>query len=89
MVPGSGCEDPVDTDKPFACPKCGFRDSVFHPICPECGRPFMRDYLDTQVHPRDPDLTGVCTSKFWIWVFLLSTLGGIIVSLLFSFGVLR
>ena len=89
MTPDSGREDPENTEKPFACPKCGYRDSVFHPICPECGRPFMRDYLDTQVHPRDPDLTGVCTSKFWIWVFLLSTLGGIIISLLFSFGILR
>jgi DNA-directed RNA polymerase subunit RPC12/RpoP len=89
MTPDSAHEDQEITEKPFTCPKCGYRDSVFHPICPECGRPFMRDYLDTQVHPRDPDLTGVCTSKFWIWVFLLSTLGGIIISLLFSFGVLR
>lgn len=89
MTPGSAHEDPEITEKPFACPKCGYRDSAFHPICPECGRPFMRYYLDTQVHPRDPDLTGVCTSKFWIWVFLLSILGGIIINLLFSFGILR
>jgi hypothetical protein len=89
MTPDSGREDPVDADKPFTCPKCGYRGAVFHPICPECGRPFMRDYPDTQVHPRDPDLTGVCSSKFWIWIFLLSTLGGITISLLFSFGILR
>jgi hypothetical protein len=89
MTSGSGCEEPVDTEKPFICPKCGYHDAIFHAICPECGRPFMRDYIDTQVYPRDPDLTGVCTSKFWIRVFLLFTLGGIIISLLFSFGILR
>lgn len=79
----------MDTEKPFRCPKCGYRDTVFHPICPECGRPFMRDYIDTQFHPRDPDLTGVCTSKFWIWILLLSTLGGLITHVLFSFGILH
>jgi hypothetical protein len=89
MTVDSAHEDPEITETPFVRPKCGYRDAVFHPICPECGRPFMRDYLDTQVHPRDPDLTGVCTSKFWIWVFLLSTLAGILIHLLFSFGILR
>jgi hypothetical protein len=44
--------------KPFTCPKCGYADSEFHTICPECSRPFMRDYADTRIHPRDPDLTG-------------------------------
>jgi hypothetical protein len=72
---------------PFTCPKCGHEDSVFHEICPACGRPFFRDYIDTQVHPGDPDLTGVCTTRSWIWVFLILTLGGITIGLLASFGI--
>ena len=79
----------MSQEKPFTCPKCGYEDSIFHEICPGCGRPFFRDYMDTQVHPRDPDLKGVCTSRFWIWVFLLSILGGILINLLFSFHILR
>jgi hypothetical protein len=74
-------------DKPFTCPKCDHKDSTFHMICPECGQRFVRDYMDTQFYPKDPDLTGICTSKFWIWVFLLLTLGGIIFGLLSSFGI--
>lgn len=78
----------MSTQMPFTCPKCGHADSVFHTICPECGRPFVRDYTDTQIHPRDPDLTGVCTSRFWIRVFLVLMVGGIAMSLLLSFGLL-
>jgi hypothetical protein len=55
----------------FTCPRCGYQDPALHTICPECGRPFQRDYIDTRVHPRDPDLTGVCTSRFWARVILL------------------
>ena len=62
----------AQSDASFACPHCGFRDSVFHPICPECGRPFQRDYVDVRMHPRDPDLTGVMTSRFWARVFLVA-----------------
>ena len=79
----------MSTKAPFTCPKCGHEDRKFHEICPECGRPFFRDYTDTRVHPRDPDLTGVCTSKFWIRVFLLLTLGSIVAGTLLSFGILR
>jgi hypothetical protein len=74
--------------KPFVCPKCGHEDAEFHTLCPDCGRPFFRDYIDTRMHPRDPDLTGVCTSRLWIWVFLVLLVGGIVISLLLSFGVL-
>lgn len=71
--------------KPFVCPKCGFTDGVFHEVCPSCGRPFIRDYVDTRMHPRDPDLTGVVTSKFWVWVFLVLLLVGIGVDLFLSY----
>jgi hypothetical protein len=32
--------------------------------------------------PRDPDLTGVCTSRFWIWVLLL--IGGILLDVIIT-----
>jgi hypothetical protein len=75
-------------EKPFTCPKCGHKDSEFHAICPDGCRPFFRDYTDTRMHPLDPDLTGVCTSRFWIWVFLVLMLGGVGISLLLSLGLL-
>jgi hypothetical protein len=78
----------MSSTAPFTCPRCGHEDSAFHVVCPECGRPFFRDYIDTRMHPRDPDLTGVCTSRFWIRVFLVLMLGGIITGLLLSFGLL-
>jgi predicted amidophosphoribosyltransferase len=59
------------SDTLFLCPHCGHRSKAFHHVCPECGRPFQRDYIDTRVHPRDPDLTGVVTSRFWARVFLI------------------
>jgi predicted amidophosphoribosyltransferase len=74
--------------EPFTCPKCGYADSEFHTVCPECGRPFMRDYADTQMHPRDPDPTGVVTMKFWARVFLVLMAGGLFVGVLRLFGLL-
>ncbi|MFA7694330.1 MAG: hypothetical protein WCX63_02230 [Methanoregula sp.] len=74
---------------PFICPKCGHEDMIFHEICPECGRLFFRDYIDTRVYPKDPDLAGVCTSKFWTWIFLLLILGGIFMGILSLFGIIR
>ena len=74
-------------EKPFTCPKCGYADLIFHAVCPECGRPFMRDYADTRIHPRDPDLTGTCTVKFWARILLVLTVGGIVLGLLASSGV--
>jgi hypothetical protein len=65
----------------FTCPKCGHTDPIFRNVCPACGRPFIRDYTDTQMHPKDPDLTGICTSRFWIWIFLILIIGGIILEL--------
>ncbi|MBP1929954.1 putative amidophosphoribosyltransferase [Methanolinea mesophila] len=64
----------MDSAKPdgcFRCPHCGNKSPAFHPLCPECGRPFMRDYVDVRVHPRDPDPTGVVTSRFWARVFVV------------------
>jgi predicted RNA-binding Zn-ribbon protein involved in translation (DUF1610 family) len=75
-------------EKPFRCPKCGHESDEFHMICPECGRRFVRDYIDTRLHPRDPDLTGVCTSRFWIRVFLVLLIGSIIFGLLLKLGLI-
>ncbi len=61
-------------DKPssmFTGPCCGYQNSSLQTICPECGRPYQRDYFDIRVHPRDPDRTGVCTSRFWARVALV------------------
>ncbi|MDD1694829.1 MAG: hypothetical protein LUQ71_08910 [Methanoregula sp.] len=70
------------------CPHCGYRDTVFHAVCPECGRPYVRDYIDTQVHPRDPDPAGICTRRLWARIFLMLVVAGIIAGLLFTFGIL-
>ena len=71
---------------PFTCPRCGYNDREFHRVCPKCGRPFIRDFVDTQVHPRDPDPAGIYSGKFWAWIFLVFTLLGLTVYLLASFG---
>jgi hypothetical protein len=75
----------MSTKTPFTCPKCGYGDAVFHNVCPGCDCPFFRDYADTQMHPRDPDPTGICTVKFWARVLLVLTVGGIILGLLSLF----
>jgi predicted amidophosphoribosyltransferase len=67
---------PAESAPPFTCPRCGHQDPAFHAICPECGRPFQRDYIDVRVYPRDPDLTGLCTSRFWARIFLLVIAAG-------------
>ncbi|MEN6444095.1 MAG: hypothetical protein ABFC71_10140 [Methanoregula sp.] len=40
---------------PFTCPKCDHTEEKFQNTCPACGRPYVRDYIDTQMHPRDPN----------------------------------
>ena len=87
IPPPAGSEDSPETTRPFICPKCGFADAEFHTICPECGRPFIRDYPDTRIHPRDPDQAGICTVKFWARVMLVLTPGGIVPGLLALSGV--
>ena len=72
----------------FTCPGCGYKDAQFHKVCPECGRPFVRDFIDTQVHPRDPDPTGIYSGKFWAMVFLVCMLLGLALYLLASFGMI-
>jgi len=73
----------------FTCPKCGYNNREFHHICPECGRPFIRDFPDTQVHPRDPDPAGIYSGKFWAGVFLVSTLIGLALYLLASSRIIQ
>ncbi|MDO8873602.1 MAG: hypothetical protein Q7V05_12875 [Methanoregula sp.] len=64
-------------EKPFTCPHCRHRSEEFHYVCPECGRPFMRDFIDWRMHPRDPDLRGTWYyNPFWARVWLvLAVLG--------------
>jgi hypothetical protein len=73
---------------PFTCPRCGHEDNEFHAVCPECGRPYFRDYIDTQFHPRDPNPTGIYSTKFWAQVFLVLVLLGLAVHILASFHII-
>jgi len=73
-------------ESPFTCPKCGYKDRKFHHVCPECGRPFIRDFTDTQIHPRDPDPAEIYSGKCRAWIFLVFTLPGLALYLLASFG---
>jgi len=78
----------TDDEKPFTCPRCGFNDKIFHTVCPECGRPYFRDYIDTQVFPRDPNTQGIYKGRFWARIFLVLTLIGLAVGILASFHLL-
>jgi hypothetical protein len=72
---------------PCTCPHCGHPDEKFHPVRHECGRPYLRDFFDTQMHPRDPNSTGIYSGRFREGVFLVLTLIGLGLYLLSSFGV--
>jgi hypothetical protein len=74
---------------PFTCPWCGYKDRDFHQVCPGCGRPFVWDFIDTQVHPRDPNPAGIYSGKFWARVFLVCMLLGLSLYLLTSFGIIQ
>ncbi len=57
---------------PFSCPHCGAASDSFHPVCPACGRPCFRDYIDVRMHPRDSNLAGTFSfRKFRARVFLV------------------
>jgi hypothetical protein len=56
----------------FLGPLCNYRSSVFSYVCPACGRPFMRDYSDFRIHPRDPNLTATLFhDPFWARIWLI------------------
>ncbi len=78
----------TDDQPPFTCPRCGHQDNIFHHICPECGRPFFRDYQDTRFYPRDPNPQGIYKGKFWARVFLVLMLLGIALGILASFHII-
>lgn len=78
----------ADDKSSFTCPRCGYQDRVFHTVFPECGRPCFRDYIDTQVHPRDPNPQGICKGKFWVRVFLVLTLLALALPVLLSFHII-
>ena len=44
------------------------------------------DYIDTQMHHRDPNPTGICSDRLWARVFLVLTFSGLFLYLLSSFG---
>jgi hypothetical protein len=77
-----------DDLRPFTCPRCGYHGRIFHQICPECGRPYFRDYQDTQIHPRDPEPQGIYKGKFRAFVFLVLLLIGLAISILASFHII-
>jgi hypothetical protein len=72
----------------FTCPRCGYQNKTFHEFCPECQRPYFRDYIDTQFYPRDPNPQGIYKGKFWARVFLVLTLQGLAIGLLASFHII-
>jgi hypothetical protein len=72
---------------PFTCPYWRNSDEKFHTVCPACGRPCIRDYIDSQMHPMDPNPAGIYSGRFWARVVLVLTLTGIILYLLYSFGI--
>ena len=77
----------TDDEAPFTCPRCGFKYKIFHQVCPECGRPYFRDYIDTQAFPRDPNPQGIYKGKFWARVFLVLMLFGLALGILASFHI--
>jgi hypothetical protein len=78
----------TDDEKLFTCPRCGFNDKIFHQVCPECRRPYFRDYIDTRFFPRDPNPQGIYKGKFWARVFLVLMLFGLALGILVSFHII-
>lgn len=74
---------------PFTCPHCGYTDKKYQNICPACGRPYIRDYIDTQMHPGDPNPTGVYAGRFWAWVFLVMVLLGLVLWICGELGIFQ
>ena len=72
----------------FVCPRCGYSDNTFHQVCPECGRPYFRDYIDSRINPRDPNPQCVYKGKTWARIFLTLTPISLGVGLLFSFHII-
>jgi len=81
----------TDDQNPFICPRCGHSDRIFHQICPNCGRPCFRDYIDGRMYPRDPNPQCIYKGKFWARVFLALSLLGLAIlaiSILMSFYII-
>ncbi len=74
---------------PYTCPRCSHQNGEFHAICPACSRPYVRDYIDTRFHPRDPNPAGIYAGKIWAQVFLVLVLLGSAIHVLASFGIIR
>jgi predicted amidophosphoribosyltransferase len=68
---------------PLSCPHCGAVSDTFSNVCPACGRPYFRDYVDVRMHPRDPNLTGTFAyRRFWARVSLALIVLGVALTIL-------
>gem|GEM_PF-3866256 len=83
---GSSGSESETSDEPvsgFICPHCRYRSDEFNFICPECGRPYMRDFIDWRMYPRDPELRGTLYyNPFWARIWLALTILGLVVAIL-------
>jgi hypothetical protein len=86
---------PVESPLPFSCPHCGHEREKFHYICPECGRPLMRDYIDWRMYPRDHELQGTLFynpfwARIWLGLWLALLVLGFVVNISFTItGIFR
>jgi len=64
---------PDDPRDPSICPRFVHENDEFHSLCPEYGRPLMRDYIDWRMSTREPARQGTLFYyPFWarIWLVL-------------------
>ena len=74
----SKSKTPDESEPGFTCPHCRNKTGEFHYICPACGRPLMRDYIDWRMYPRDPELQGTwCYHPFWARIWLILAILGL------------
>ncbi|MDD1703788.1 MAG: hypothetical protein LUP97_00950, partial [Methanoregula sp.] len=80
-----------EADLWYSFTHCSSRDKEFHALCPACGRPFVRDYIDCRVHPRDPERTGTffydtVWARFWLFAVILAVVAPFILGWVFGAG---
>jgi hypothetical protein len=90
MVQRSACRhENGETGEGDRLQGCGTKSDRFHFICPECGRPLVRDSIDTRIYPRDPDLQGTFGfKKFWARIILVIVLLFLGIMYLIRYGIL-
>jgi hypothetical protein len=60
----------------LTCPHCSHTVTVFHPLCPACRRPYVRESSALARFPRDANPAGVCSQMALAWVFLMVVVAG-------------